>query len=125
MLVYPAIEVAYQNGWEMEAEFHLPSDRVLSGMIGAHGREDLVVVPAKGMPRDLGPDLMERLIESHCDHGLPPGTWLSIAEVEDVNNAYFKFTQGTVPAHWLALYGAMKGFQIGGKEPRLVFWFSE
>ena len=53
-------------------------------------------------------------------------SWCTTAEMEDCINRIFKKSDGGYEgdyAEWLALLGAMKGYEADGSECRAVFWF--
>lgn len=53
-------------------------------------------------------------------------SWCTTAEMEDCINRIFKNADGGYIgdySEWLALLGAMKGYEAGGSECRAVFWF--
>jgi len=119
--IYAYIETSSLQGnvWWLDAKFWCGRDYSLFGLMsGVRGGPPLF--PPRGLPDDIGIGVRAELetfspeIHSH--------SYLSIEEVEKVNNEYFK-QHGEPPGWFLAMYGAMKGFAINGIEPRLVFWF--
>lgn len=53
-------------------------------------------------------------------------SWCTTSEMEDCINRIFKDENGRYEgdyAEWLALLGAMKGYEADGSECRAVFWF--
>lgn len=53
-------------------------------------------------------------------------SWCTTAEMEDCINRIFKNEDGSYKgdySEWLALLGAMKGYEADGSECRAVFWF--
>ena len=53
-------------------------------------------------------------------------SWCTTSEMEDCINRIFKKEDGGYQgnyAEWLALLGAMKGYETDGSECRAVFWF--
>ena len=53
-------------------------------------------------------------------------SWCTTAEMEDCINRIFKGEEGGYKGNyseWLALLGAMKGYEADGGECRAVFWF--
>lgn len=52
-------------------------------------------------------------------------SWCTTSEMEDCINRIFKDENGHIGdySEWLALLGAMKGYEADGSECRAVFWF--
>lgn len=53
-------------------------------------------------------------------------SWCTTSEMEDCINKIFRNEDGTYKedyTEWLALLGAMKGYEMDGSECRAVFWF--
>lgn len=117
--IHAKIETQMSGVWWQDASIEIGRNYDLFGLMAGVRGTDAPLFPPRGLPEDVN---VQTERDAERTEGYTP-SWLTIREVEKINNEFVRL-YGPVPAGFLAAYGAMKGFEVGGSpEVRLVFWF--